>query len=84
MINIKRFVLHVSKKDPESNAVLASKAIRLKPTDNENEARIKEQIAKRLKTLREQAYYTHWYVVCEIETPEGQRLFRTVVGIHLF
>ena len=84
MVDIKRFVLHlVRTKEDNPAGIVKSKEIKIKPSNNENTLRMKEDVATVL--VRERVKdWSYWYLVMEIDGPDGKPRFRTVVGKTFF
>jgi len=83
MINITRFLLRLVKINPDDSAVMKRSEIKIKPTNNENILQMKKDVAITIKKHRDKEW-TYWYLVVEIETPEGANAYRTVIGKTFF
>lgn len=86
MINLTRFTLSLrhTHKEGSKDVIDREKNIKIKPKDNENMLRMKEQIAEKLKREESTGLWTYWYVVAEIEAENGEKRFRSVVKKTFF
>lgn len=83
MINITGFLVHLVKRDPQTDAITKKRTFRVIPKNNENELRMKQDIAKVLKRERNKGW-SYWYVVAEIERADGTHAYRPVVKSTMF
>jgi hypothetical protein len=86
MINITRLILHlVQTKADNPSEIIKRKEIKIKPRNNENALRMKQDLAKKLQAIsNEKQSWSYWYVSAEIESAEGTKAYRTIIGKTLF
>jgi hypothetical protein len=88
MVDIQRFVLHVVKTKHDdktkTDMIVKSKEIPITPKDKLNTMRMKEAVAEKLRRERDRDAWTYWYLTMQIDGPDGQPRFRTIVGKTFF
>ena len=84
VINITRFLLRLIKTKSDDPSVIEKQSeVKIKPSNNENILRMKQDVATKIKKHRGKEW-SYWYLVAEIETPSGTKAYRTVIGKTFF